>query len=969
MEIGFGTAVSAVDSLNETLRTLESKELISKYGFKSQIGELLVTVPKLRDLFLLADELDYLSAYERLRIQGLKYAVFEANQVLEEIVVQLLKDRGGLVKKVRLYWVAYCVSQKLRKIRNKLDIRDLFNSIDDNIVFLSRRKENSQETSRRKETCSYLRENSIIGRDDEVENIIGMLLDSSNVQCNPSFLSIVGFGGLGKTALAQLVFNHPRVHAAFPLRLWTCISNDQNQLDICGTLKKILESANGQNHEGSTMDQVQSQLREQLASQRYLLVLDDVWTENHIKWDELVKNLVGPQKGSWILVTTRSKTTATMVGGAMYELQALSKDNSWHLFAKIAFRPDQSNPPDELVTIGRNIVDECAGHPLAIRVAGSLFCGQAMVRWQTFQKIGLAYCQESQRGIAPILKLSFQNLESPLKSCFSYCALFPKGFEIEKEKLKSLWMAQGYISFHEGQSIEEACEEYFSILLNRCFFQVVKKDHYGQIVSCKIHDLMHDVSQHISGQEMYVMKASCSELDKNVRHLSVSGTSDEYNLGRTNILSYLHFCEEGFQLGKVNMSYLESLVANCLNLKALDLSGFILERLPDSVSKLVQLRYLNISGNTEMKFLPKSITELDNLQTLMLRWCCTLKELPSDLGRLDKLRLLDIRGCISLTCMPSSMGKLTCLHSLSDYIVGDEQSYSSQSQWFGGLDDLKHLNNLRGCLNIQIRWPRHVKYVVKEDDEQDELCLGNKEHLIVILFDFIHEEADGRAGNEEAERLMEKLHPHHNLKFLEVKKYHGLKMPNWVAFLPNLVEICLTDCRELEYLPCLENLLCLKVLRLVNLAKLEWVGEDNSLADSSSTPTPHQLSSTEGLSYLLSLETIEMSNLPKLKGWRRGAGDDHQFLSGGSNNSSSNKAKLQSLPSFTALKSLFIWNCPELTYFPPCPNMEDLSLLKFNSRLQMILNCERGENLGVVVIPFASSSSWSPHPKNSTKLT
>ena len=112
----------------------------------------------------------------------------------------------------------------------------------------------------------------IVGREGELESIVGMLLDS-NVQHDVSFLTIVGIGGLSKTALAQLVFNDSRIVSAFLLRLWTCVSDqDQKQLDVKETLGKIL----GKNYIDSTMDSVKSQLREQLAGKKYLIVLDDV---------------------------------------------------------------------------------------------------------------------------------------------------------------------------------------------------------------------------------------------------------------------------------------------------------------------------------------------------------------------------------------------------------------------------------------------------------------------------------------------------------------------------------------------------------------------------------------------------------------------------------------------------------------------------------------------------------------------
>lgn len=72
-----------------------------------------------------------------------------------------------------------------------------------------------------------------------------------------------------------------------------------------------------------------------------------------------------------------------------------------------------------------------------------------------------------------------------------------------RQDLVSLWMAQEYIvPLERGQSIEEAGEEHFLILVRRCFFQDIRKDAYGNIESVKIHDLMHDVAQEIGREEL-----------------------------------------------------------------------------------------------------------------------------------------------------------------------------------------------------------------------------------------------------------------------------------------------------------------------------------------------------------------------------------------------------------------------------------------------------------------------------------
>ena len=120
-------------------------------------------------------------------------------------------------------------------------------------------------------------------------------------------------------------------------------------------------------------------------------------------------------------------------------------------------------------------------------------------KWESVQKMGLANIRENQNDIMPILKLTYHNVDSSLKSCFSFCALFPKDFVINKFELLNLWIAQGYvIPLDEGQSIEDAAEEHFSVLLRKCFFQDVLQDKYGD------HDLMHDVAQKVAGNEILI---------------------------------------------------------------------------------------------------------------------------------------------------------------------------------------------------------------------------------------------------------------------------------------------------------------------------------------------------------------------------------------------------------------------------------------------------------------------------------
>jgi hypothetical protein len=93
--------------------------------------------------------------------------------------------------------------------------------------------------------------------------------------------------------------------------------------------------------------------------------------------------------------------------------------------------------------------------------------------------------------------LSYYDLPSPLKRCFSYCAVYPKDYVFSSDELVEMWMAQGYIDSKENMEI--IAREYFENLAIRSFFQDFEKDEDdGQIRGCKMHDIVHDFAQLMS---------------------------------------------------------------------------------------------------------------------------------------------------------------------------------------------------------------------------------------------------------------------------------------------------------------------------------------------------------------------------------------------------------------------------------------------------------------------------------------
>ncbi|KAH0649396.1 hypothetical protein KY285_034644 [Solanum tuberosum] len=189
---------------------------------------------------------------------------------------------------------------------------------------------------------SILTEPQVYGRGKEKDEVVKILINSASDAQELSVLPIFGMGGLGKTTLAQMVFNDQRVTEHFHPKIWLCVSDDFDE-------KRLIKTIIG-NIEGSSLDvedlaSFQKKLQELLNGKRYLLVLDDVWNDDQKKWANLRAVLKVGASGASVLTTTRLE--------------------------KRAFGYQEEINPN-LVAIGKEIVKKSGGVPLAAKTLGGL---------------------------------------------------------------------------------------------------------------------------------------------------------------------------------------------------------------------------------------------------------------------------------------------------------------------------------------------------------------------------------------------------------------------------------------------------------------------------------------------------------------------------------------------------------------------------------------------------------------------
>ncbi|KAK9290299.1 hypothetical protein L1049_008466 [Liquidambar formosana] len=659
------------------LVSLVEQEIVLVGGVKGEIKKLESTFSAIRAVLADAEKQQRTNQAVRDWLEKLKDVVYDVDDVLDELSTEALRRKveihGSKLKEVSNFFsrsnpIAFRskIGHKIKEIRGRLD-----NIAKDRSDFQFS-TEQVENVVRERTSHSFVQESDVIGRENDKAQIVRKLLESNNDE-SLSVIPIVGLGGLGKTTLAKLVYNDSRVVENFKLRMWVCVSED---FDIKKLIEKIIDSIPDVQCASKELDPLQKCLQDSLKSKKFVLVLDDVWNEDLTKWKELEHLLICGARGSKIVVTTRiMKIASFMAGkGSPYKLKGLSHDQCLSILVKCAFEEGHAKLHPRLVEIGKEIVTKCGGIPLAVRTLGSLLYMNTEEReWLNIRDNDIL---QKEHNILPALMLSYQHLPSYLKQCFAFCSIFPQDYEIRRDELICLWMAQGFLqSPNKSQQLEDIGNRYFNELISRSFFQEYMRPFYSEIddeiSSYKIHDLILELAQKVASTEWINVDGMNVDfisqiISERVRHvLFVEKNLSEKKfptslLSATKLRSFSFACE----VGPTNKSFVETLIFHFRCLRVLNLADSEFEELPRFVGKLKHLRCLNLSRNRRLKALPNSICKLLNLQTLYLYDCEQLQDLPRDIGKLISLRYLSLTS--QLICMPvKGLQGLTSLRTLN----------------------------------------------------------------------------------------------------------------------------------------------------------------------------------------------------------------------------------------------------------------------------------------------------------------
>lgn len=571
-------------------------------------------------------------------------------------------------------------------------------------------------------------------------------------------IGVVGMGGLGKTTIAQKVFNDRKIEEHFDRRIWVSVSQNFSEEQIMRSMLRNLGDASAGDDKGELLKKI----NEYLLGKRFLIVMDDVWSLD-VTWWLRIYEALPKGNGSSIIITTRIEKVAQKMGvkeARLHWPKCLSKDDSWLLFQKIAFAADGGEcMHPELENVGKEIVEKCKGLPLAIKaVGGIMLCKPS--RYHEWRRIADHFrdeLAENDNSVMASLQLSYDELPSYLKSCFLCLSLYPEDCVITKDQLVHWWLGEGFIPLRNGRSAIAAGEDCFSGLTNRCLLEVVDKTYHGTISTCKIHDMVRDVVIKMAEDDAFFNTEG-----KNCRHLGIaSSMTQKANHKLRALLSTT-------KTGEVNKIASNTAKKFCKsrNLRAMDLSRSIfdtpLSGLLHQIGVLQHLTYLSVSNTHPLVQLPPSLDKLSNLQVLDASYCQNLKILPPCIMTFKKLRVLDASYCGSLEYLPKGLGRLSNL----EVLLGFKPAKSSQLEGCR-IGELRNLIRLR-TLGIRLSCSDEIG-----DTEVNVLVnLQELQHLSISCFD--------SHGNNDLTAKLDKLFPPQQLHELSLEFYPGKISPSWL---------------------------------------------------------------------------------------------------------------------------------------------------------------------------------------------
>ncbi|BAH95447.1 disease resistance protein RGA4-like [Oryza sativa Japonica Group] len=655
-----------------------------------------------------------------------------------------------------------------------------------------------------------------VGIGEPMEELLSLLDEVEGEPEQVRVISIVGFGGLGKTTLAKAVYDDPRTKEKFYHRAWIAAVGSPETSDwMRGILRDVLRQV----RPGDAMDvdgqHLEASLREYLKDKRYLIVIDD------IDVDQLrIIESIFPDNGtgSRIIVTTDNQQVANTCShgnGYVYQMKTLGKEDS----KKLAFSGLRSVEPGQGPA---SLLAKCDGLPLALVSVSDYLKSSSEPTGELCAELclnlGSDLKEDGHYSFAQLRKVLLDNYDSfsgYTLSCLLYLGIFPNNRPLKKKVVIRRWLAEGYARSDDPRRSEEyTADKNFRKLIDRNIIQPVDTRNNSEVKTCKTHGIMHEFLLNKSLAQRFIGTSLHDHPrvginTSNARHLSVDAAkqtecvaSDE-ELSRVRSLTI--FGDAGDTI---------SCLRKCKLLRVLDLqecNGLNDDHLKH-MYELWHLKYLSLGGY--INELPRSIQGLHCLETLDLRRT-EIKFLPIEAIMLPHLAHLFGKFMLHKDDLKNAkkMSKLQKFFSSNKSNLKTLAGFITEE----GKEFLQLIGHMKKLRKVKI-WCKHVEgssnYIADLSKAIQEFTKTPIDMDRVRFLSLDSEEC--------SENFLSSIHLEpcsEDYKYtLKSLKLHGnlLQLPLFVTLLSGLIELCISSATlTQEHLSALTNLNSLLYLKLV----------------------------------------------------------------------------------------------------------------------------------------------------------
>ncbi|KAF7076877.1 hypothetical protein CFC21_081478 [Triticum aestivum] len=406
-------STGAMNSLLGKLTTLMGEEFAKLKNLRKEVKFIKHELGSMKDTLEVLADVDKLEPQTKSWRDTLREMSYDIEDIIDDFMHHIGKksesENHGFAKKtVRL----------LKKLRVRHQIAGQIKEIKRLVLEISARRQWYKldiSPSKNVEIDPRVAAANLVGVKRPAKELENLLKDE-----NKKFkvVSVVGFGGLGKTTLANVVYG--KIKIGFQCCAFVPVSQKP---DIPKLLRDLLSQlgCKPSSHDCG-LNVMLDQPREHLHNKRYLIIIDDLWGVSD--WDIIKRAFPENELGSRAIVTTRVQEVAGACCSRHHDyilqMKPLNDKHSRRLFfGRIFGREDAC--PNPLRDVSVEILNKCGGLPLAIISIAGLLASEShnQEEWEHVRNSlgSMSGTKLTLKGMRQILNLSYKDLPCQLKTC------------------------------------------------------------------------------------------------------------------------------------------------------------------------------------------------------------------------------------------------------------------------------------------------------------------------------------------------------------------------------------------------------------------------------------------------------------------------------------------------------------------------------------------------------------------------